>query len=74
MSKAQSKRSFFRNGTDKQKVPDVVVDLRRPSAEQISKWTLSQRILLLGFMADCRGQFDAFEKELKEAANDQPQS
>lgn len=69
MSKAQSKREFFHKGVDQQKSADVIVDLRRPSSEQIKKWTLSQRIQLLAFLSDCRATFDAFEKELKDAAN-----
>lgn len=65
---AQSKHQFYHKGVDIQKRADVTVDLRRPTAKQIKKWSVSERLLLLAFINNCRTVFDAFEKEISEAA------
>lgn len=68
MPLAQSKREFFHKGVDNQKRPDIVIDLRRVSPDKIKEWSLSQRLMALAFIRDARNTFNAFEKEIKDAA------
>lgn len=64
----QAKHQFYHKGVDNQTRSDVTIDLRRPATSKIKKWSMSERLLLLAFIKDCRSVFDAFEKELTEAA------
>lgn len=70
MSKAQSKHEFFHKGFSNQKRPDIVIDLRRPSADRIGKWTPEQKKHLPAFIKTCEAVFAAFINELKEQTND----
>jgi hypothetical protein len=66
MSKAQSKHEYFHKGFDNQKRPDIVIDLRRPSADTMAKWTPEQKKHLPAFIKTCEAVFAAFVTELKE--------
>lgn len=71
MSKAQSKHEYFHKGFRNQKRPDIVIDLRRPSYENMSKWTPEQKQHLPAFIKTCEAVFAAFITELKEQTNGQ---
>lgn len=64
----RTKKQFYHSGVDLQKRSDVTIDLRRPPTSKIKKWSLSERVMLLAFINDVRISFDAFEKELTDAA------
>jgi hypothetical protein len=70
MSKAQSKHEYFHNGFRNQKRPDIVIDLRRPSAETMAKWSADQKKHLPAFIKTCEAVFAAFINELKDSTND----
>lgn len=65
---AQAKREFFHSGVDNQKRPDIVVDLKRPSLEQMKLWTVRQKIAALQWIAGCERDFKIFKKEITKAA------
>lgn len=71
MSIAQSKHEYFHKGFTNQKRPDIVIDLRRPSSEHISKWTPEQKQHLPAFIKTCEAVFAAFITELKAQTNGQ---
>lgn len=71
MSKAQTKHEYFHKGLNLQKRPDIVIDLKRPSAETMSKWTADQKKHLPAFIKTCEAVFEAFIKEIKQDANEQ---
>lgn len=65
---AQSKQEFFHNGVDNQKTPDIIVDLKRVSTEQISLWPREQRSHLIQWLSDCERSFDRFRQAIIEAS------
>ena len=65
---AQSKREFFHSGVDNQKRPDIVVDLKHPSVEQMKLWSVRQRMSVLQWIEDCEKTFKVFKKEITKAA------
>lgn len=69
MSKAQSKHEYFHKGFNNQKHPDIVIDLRRPSSENMSKWTPEQKEHLPAFIKTCEAVFAAFINEIKRETN-----
>lgn len=70
MSKIKIKHEYFRNDFIIQKTPDVVVDLRRPPVDELSKLTPDQVANLLIFIKSCEDTFCAFIKEIKDNINE----
>ncbi len=70
MSRTQSKHEYFHKGCDIQHRPDIVVDLRRPPAEKMAKWSHEEKASLDDFIATCQRAFAAFINELKQQTNE----
>lgn len=60
----QSKMQFFKDGVEKQKRPDITMDLRRVDIKKIEKWSIGQRIMMKAFLEECKSKLEAFIKEL----------
>lgn len=71
MALSQSKHEYFHKGVDDHKRPDIVIDLRRPSAEKMEKWTPDQKKHLPAFIKTCELAFSAFITELKQQVDGQ---
>lgn len=67
----QSKHEYFHKGTDNQKRPDIVMDLKRPSAEKMAEWSQAEKAGLLNFIDTCQRVFAAFINELNQHTNEQ---
>jgi hypothetical protein len=65
--KAQSKHEFFHRGVDNQKTPDIIIDMRRPSKEQMKLWPLRSKIGLRAWLSDIDRSYKAFRKEIMNA-------
>lgn len=64
---ARTTRKFFQKGIDKQRAASIIIDIRRPNSKEISKWTLSQKILALAFIKETRSTADAYFNELEKS-------
>mgnify|MGYP001616830565 CR=1 FL=1 len=63
------KHEYFQKGSDNQKRPNIVMDLRRPTAEKMQKWTDQEKEYLHNFIATCESVFGVFIKQLKKQIN-----
>lgn len=62
--KAQLKHEFFHKGVDNQKTPDIIIDMRRPSKEQMKLWSVGSKIGIRAWLASVDQSYKAFRKEI----------
>lgn len=55
---------FYRNGPDKQKVSDLIVDLKRPDKFRISTWSPEQKKAVLEWICLQEKIFEGFKNEI----------
>jgi hypothetical protein len=64
--KSKSRTEFYRNGPDNQKSPDIVIDLVRPSFNDIEEWTPEQKKNALKILQIGKTTFDKFINSLEQ--------
>lgn len=58
---------FFRNGTDNQKVSDLIVDLKRPNKFRLKTWSPQQKKEVLEWICLQEKIFEKFKGEVIDA-------
>lgn len=61
----QSKKEFFPNGVDKGKRA-ILFNLHKTNTKEFNSMTLSQKILAIAFLEDCKNSVQMWIKELTE--------
>ncbi len=62
----QSTYKFYQKGTDKQKRADMTFDFKRPDADKVKNWSLSEKILAKAYLEGVKERFEFFMKETQE--------
>lgn len=67
MPQRKSKREFYSKGSEKQKTPDIVMDLRRADSKEISKWSQEQKDDAKEFLEEAISTFHRFINEITDS-------
>lgn len=59
-----SKKKFYKNGADNQKMADISFDIRRPDISYYQDWTPEQKKEAIDFMLECRQSIEQHIKVL----------